>query len=545
MTEPEWVAVEPAASPPQGAATRIATLAKVLLPMIGILAFVLALFLPAFIYADSTHRLILFNRCVALAVFALGADLIWGYTGQLSLGQSLFFGLGGYMVAYSLKLKQEAAKYNESGLETIVRSAGEIPPDFMVGYGNVDLGDPSFVPPDALGWIAPLGNIWMAVALALLLPMMVALLFGLFTFRRRLKGVYFSLITQALVLVAFLVVDNQQLFTGGRPGINEIAHLEVNGLTFDRSKNAASKVPDETTEVFGLKLNRHRNMQDLYFLNASILVICFLACLALVWSKFGKVLTAIRDNEPRVLALGYNTAMYKLFAFTLSAGLAGLGGALFVPVVGKMGPTYIDVVSSIEVIVFVAVGGRGTLVGAVLGTFLVHYGTSFIGEIVPDLRPIILGGLFVAVVLFMPRGIIGIFQDLFRRPLRALSVFNYCLGATVLLFGVLLLLRSVLGATEANIWDWMIDLLFAGWGVGAVMVGIAVARRRSRGRLLAVVVSGAGFLLALLCLSERNLGWFGFLIGATLLLHAVYCFAVLLIPAYAKEFSVIPCTSGG
>src|SRR5262249_23517308 len=155
-------------------------------------------------YADNSHRLILFGRCLALSIMALGVDLIWGYTGLLSLGQALYFGLGAYIVAYSLKLQETAARYN-AVLRTDIPPGG-IPPDFMLNYGPVDLEN---LPP-VLTLVAPLGNIWIALAAAIILPMVLAFLFSVITFHRGIKGVYFSLITQALVLIAFLVAVNQQ-----------------------------------------------------------------------------------------------------------------------------------------------------------------------------------------------------------------------------------------------------------------------------------------------------------------------------------------------
>jgi urea ABC transporter permease protein UrtC len=259
----------------------------------------------------------------------------------------------------------------------------------------------------ALSFVSPLGNIWVALAAAVIIPMIIAFLFSLITFKRGIKGVYFSLITQAMVLIAFLVADNQQPLTGGRPGINEISYFEIGGFSF---QNNAGKVPQVDTEFFGHIVNRNRSLEDLYILIAVVVMVCFLGCLFLVRTKFGKVLTAIRDNEARVLALGYNTTLYKTFVFTLAAGLAGLGGALFVPVIGKIGPTYVNVANSIDVVIFVAVGGRGTLVGAILGTFLVHYGTSLIGEAAKEWRPIVMGSLFVISVMAMPEGIIGVLR---------------------------------------------------------------------------------------------------------------------------------------
>jgi urea transport system permease protein len=373
--------------------------------MIGCFILFAGVLAPAFYYADNTHRLILFGRCAAMSLLALGADLVWGYTGLLSLGQGVYFGIGAYMVAYSLKLKETADRYN-----AVMRTSwapGVIPPDFMVDYGPFDLNDPETLP-TALSFIAPLGNIWIALAAAIVIPMAIAFLFSLLTFKRGIRGVYFSLITQAIVLIAFLVADNQQPITGGRPGINEIAYLDIGGFTFE---NNAGQVPQVDTQFFGHTVNRNRSLRDLYLLISAVLFVCFLGCLFLVRTKFGKILKAIRDNEARVLALGYNTALYKTFVFTLAAGLAGLGGALFVPVIGKMGPTYTNVAFSIEVVIFVAVGGRGTLAGAVLGTFLVHYGTSLVGEAAKEWRPIILGSLFVFSVMAMPEGILGVLRN--------------------------------------------------------------------------------------------------------------------------------------
>jgi len=357
----------------------------------------LSLFTPSFLFADNPFRIELFNRCFALAVMALGVDLIWGYTGVLSLGQGLYFGIGAYAVAYSLKLKQAALDANAvSGLNA---APGTIPPDFM-NYTGLAPTHPDYVEPAAMALIAPLANIWLAVAVAIVLPAALAALFSMVAFWRRIGGVYFALLTQALVLATFLLVDNQQPFTGGRPGINGVAHLELFGFTF----------------------NRYRNGQQMSWMILGVLLVCFLALAWLLRTKFGKILTAIRDNENRVLALGYNTALYKVFAFTLAGALAGLGGALFMAVNDKMGPTYMGVGKSIEFVVFVAVGGRGTLLGAILGTILVEYGTSYLAELNVDLgfvklggkelRFVVIGLLFVGVVLFMPRGILGSLRSL-------------------------------------------------------------------------------------------------------------------------------------
>src|SRR5262249_7675587 len=185
-------------------------------------------------------------------------------------------------------------------------------------------------------WIAPLINIWLALALAVVLPTLVAALFGGFTFRRRIKGVYFSLITQALVLAMYTLVVDQQPYTNGVVGLFGLAQLQLFGHRFE--------------------------MASLYYLITGLLTICFVGCAMLMRSKFGKILTAIRDNEYRVLALGYNTAMYKTFIFALAGGIAGLAGALYASALGATGADVLGVGVLVEVVVFVAVCGRGTLV---------------------------------------------------------------------------------------------------------------------------------------------------------------------------------------
>jgi urea transport system permease protein len=356
----------------------------------------LVLLLPPFVFAEEQHTLELLSRCLAFAILALGIDLVWGYTGLLNLGQGLYFGLGGYAVALCLAMQEEARKAGAV--------PGTVPPQFM-SYTGLAPTHPDYVPPPALQFIAPLANIWVALAVAVLLPTLVAALFSLITFQRRIGGVYFALITQALLFAVWVFVDNLQKYTGGRVGIYGVAHVSLFGYTF----------------------NRYTKAPEIYFLLLGVLVICFLLCAVLVHSKMGRILTAIRDNENRVLALGYNTALYKTFAFTVAAALAGLSGAVFMVVSDKMGQTFIDVKHSIEFVIFVAVGGRATLLGAVVGTFLVHYLTSYLGETRylgaynREMRFLIIGVLFIIVVLFMPRGIMGAVRSAGRRLRRLLG----------------------------------------------------------------------------------------------------------------------------
>jgi urea transport system permease protein len=340
-------------------------------------ATLLLLVLPPQLFGDDAFRLSLFAKYLALAIFALGVELIWGYTGILSLGQGLYFGLGAYALAYCLEMQQVAA---DAGAPP-----GTVPPGFM-SYTNLPVTHPDYQPPLALKIIAPLANTWVALAAAVIVPAIVATLFGLITFRLRIRGVYFSLITQALLLAIFTLVDNQQPYTGGRVGIKNLADLQLLGFTFNSYPN---------------------HVRELYWLVAGVLLVCFIACALLMQTKFGRVLTAIRDNENRALALGYNTAMYKVFVFALAGSLSGIAGALYVAANQLCGPGYLDITFSIEAVVFVAVGGRGTLFGALLGAILVNVAKTRISEAWPSAWTIILGSFFIIVVVFMPDGIVG------------------------------------------------------------------------------------------------------------------------------------------
>jgi urea ABC transporter permease protein UrtC len=222
------------------------------------------------------------------------------------------------------------------------------------------------------------------------MPTFAAAAFGYVTFRRRIKGVYFALITQALVPAAFTFVVNQQPYTGGVVGMNNLAKLSLFGQRFTGPA--------------------------LFYLTTAVLAAAFLACLGLVRSKFGKILTAIRDSEYRVLALGYDTAVYKTFIFALAGGLAGLAGALYVAGLGTTGPDTLSIVFSIQVVVLVAVGSRGTLIGAVLGVVLVSFAETYINDNYNEVFrkylhgegwPLLMGGLFVLVVGFLPEGLLG------------------------------------------------------------------------------------------------------------------------------------------
>ncbi len=367
MTSSSSVTLASPASPP-GVETKVPAQPSNLLVNLLTLVFLVALFIPGIVFEDDRYWLPLFNKYMALAIFALSVDLVWGYTGLLSLGQGLYFGLGVYAIGYSLSLRKAAL---EAG-KPLVASPDMAVTDFMK-YCRVEQ-----VP----AWIGPLINIWLAIALAILLPLLFATLFGYVAFRLRIRGVYFSLLTQALLLAVFTLVDNQQPYTGGRVGMTYLPRLQLFGHTF--------------TDL------------QLFYLITSLLVLSFLICAALVRSKFGRVLTAIRDNENRVLALGYNTAMYKTFIFALGGALAGLAGALYLAALRTAGPDRLSIAFSIEIVIMVAVGGRGTLIGAILGAILVNLANTYFNNEFKEGWPILLGSLFIGVVLFLPDGIVGL-----------------------------------------------------------------------------------------------------------------------------------------
>lgn len=305
----------------------------------------------------SDFRLALLAKFLAFAIVALGLDLIWGYTGLLSLGHGVFFGLGAYAMGMYLKLEV----------------AGTALPDFMAWSGLSELP----------GFWQPFRHFPVALGAAIGGPLVVGGLLGYLVFRNRVGGVYFSIITQALALALSLLLVGQQPYTGG-----------TNGLT-----------------NFGTLLGRPLAAPDtqrlLYYVTVGCLVLAFALCWGLTRSRFGNLLLAARDDEQRLRFCGYDPALVKTFAFAVSAALAGLAGALFAPQVGIVSPAMIGVVPSIEMVIWVAVGGRGTLVGAVVGALLVNAAKSGLSESAPTLWQYFFGGLFIGVVLLFPDGLVG------------------------------------------------------------------------------------------------------------------------------------------
>lgn len=325
-------------------------------------AVVFLLILPQ---ALSTFQLNLLGRFLTYAIVAVGLDMLWGYTGMMSLGQGLWFGLGAYCFGMYLNLE----------------AVGEKLPDFMGLYGVTELP-----------WLwQPFHSPIVAIALAVIVPMVGAGLLGYMVFRSRVQGVYFSIITQALTaIVALLVVGQQQLING------------TNGIT-------------EMKTIFGVKLADPNTKLMLYLTSAIVLAVVYLGCRIIVRSRFGRLLVAVRDDENRMRFAGYNPVLIKAIVFALSAGIAGLAGALFVPQVGIIAPKQLDITASIEIVIWVAVGGRATLIGAILGALLVNTGKSVISTARPDIWQLIMGVLFVAVVMLFPTGLIGFAQSLYEK----------------------------------------------------------------------------------------------------------------------------------
>ena len=335
--------------------------------------FLLLIFVPLLnllpqdsLFYVSDFTLNLFGKYFAFAILALGIDLIWGYTGVLSLGHGVFFGLGAYAIGMHLML--------EIGAEGVY---GSSLPDFMVWNQVKEL--PWF-------W-KPFSSFGFSLIAVILVPMIFASFFGFFVFRSRIRGVYFAIITQALALVAWLVFNRNETNLGG-----------TNGLT-------------DFKIILGYSLNDPSTQRAMYMLTVFFLGVAFLLCRWITQSRAGRVLIAIRDCEQRVRFTGYSSANYKLFVFVISAGLAGIAGALYVPQVGIITPNQIGVLPSIEMAIWVAVGGRGTLIGAIVGAVGVNWIRSILTNHFPELWPFFLGGLFVAVVMFFPKGVVGIFSQ--------------------------------------------------------------------------------------------------------------------------------------
>nr|WP_237702401.1 urea ABC transporter permease subunit UrtC [Opitutus terrae] len=311
----------------------------------------------------SDFTLNLWAKYLCYALLAISVDLLWGYTGLLSLGQALFFSLGGYMMGmYLMRMIGDLGQYRKPI------------PDFLVFLGWTEL--PSF-------W-KPFDQFPFAAAMVLLLPGVVALGFGFLAFRARIKGVYFSILTQALTYGASLVLFRNDLLMGGNNGFTDYKF------------------------ILGHDLRSAATQRALYVATAVALVLVFLGCRWLSRTKFGLVQRAIRDGENRVLFSGYAAGHFKLFVFVVAALIAAVGGALYVPQVGIINPSEMTPDKSLEAVVWVAVGGRGTLVGPVVGAITINALKSWATRAYPDLWLLLLGAMFILVVLFLPGGIVSV-----------------------------------------------------------------------------------------------------------------------------------------
>jgi len=336
-----------------------------LLAAIAILVPVLNLALPPYSpFHVSSYLVALFGKYLCYALLALSIDLIWGYCGILSLGHGAFFALGGYAMGMYLM--------RQIGTRGVY--AHPVLPDFMVFLNWPEL---------PVYWYG-FQHFPYALLMVVLVPGALAFVFGWFAFRSRVTGVYLSIITQALTFALMLGFFRNNFGFGGN-----------NGLT-------------DFKDILGFNVQAPGTRAALFATSCVALGLGFIICRVIVSSKFGKVLVAIRDAEARTRFLGYRVEAYKLLVFTLSACMAGVAGALYVPQVGIINPSEFSPANSIEAVIWVAVGGRGTLTGAVVGAVLVNYGkTYFTSGILAPYWLFVLGGLFVAVTLLLPRGIVG------------------------------------------------------------------------------------------------------------------------------------------
>ncbi|MCB8765436.1 urea ABC transporter permease subunit UrtC [Planktothrix agardhii 1029] len=327
-------------------------------------AIIMPLILPTF-------RLQLLGRFLALAIAALGIDLIWGYTGLLSLGHGIFFALGGYALAMYLKLQLPA---------------GQIP-DFFTLYGVNDLP-----------WLwKPFYSFPFTLFAVIIIPGIVAGLLGYLVFRNRIKGVYFSIITQAALIVFFNFFNGQQQLINGTNGLKT-----------------------ETDKIFGFVVGSAPVQLAFYEITILFLIATYLICRWLTSGRFGNLLIAIRDDEFRLRFSGYNPTWFKVLVFAISGAFAGIAGALYTVQTGIITPNAMDVAFSIEMVIWVAVGGRGSLIGAILGTLLVRLGRTVLSEQFPEVWLFFQGALFLIVVTILPDGIVGWVRNFSFDQVRAL-----------------------------------------------------------------------------------------------------------------------------
>jgi len=329
-----------------------------------------AIILVVFPLCMDIFRLNLVGKYLTYGFVAVGLVMLWGYAGVLSLGQGVFFGLGGYCMAMFLKLEAS------DPVSTKIQSTPGIP-DFMDWNQLTAL--PAF-------W-RPFRSLPFALLAVIVVPTTVAFIIGFAMFKRRVGGVYFAIITQAVALILTVLIIGQQGYTGGVNGITDLKTM----LGWDIRSDSARYI--------------------LYFVNALMLLGAILACRWVQRSKFGTLLLAMRDKEDRVRFSGYDVAMFKVFTFCLAALLAAVGGAMFTLQVGFMSASFIGIVPSIEMVIFAAVGGRMSLVGVVYGTLLVNFGKTYFSEAFPELWLFLMAALFIGVVIGFPNGLAGLYES--------------------------------------------------------------------------------------------------------------------------------------
>src|SRR5690242_11071268 len=342
------------------------------------LAAVLFVILPLTL---DVFRLNLVAKYLTYAFVAIGLVLCWGYGGILSLGQGVFFGLGGYCMAMFLKLEASSVE------NTKIQSTPGIP-DFM------DWNQITALP---LFW-KPFHSITFTIAAIVLVPGIFALIIGTAMFKRRVGGTYFAIITQAVAAILTILIVGQQGYTGG-----------INGMTDLRTLKGWDIRPDHAKVV-------------LYFFEVGCLFVCIMIAQFVRHSKLGRILVAMREKEDRVRFSGYSVANFKVFAFCIAAIFAAIGGAMFALNVGFMSPSFVGIVPSIEMVIYTAVGGRLSILGAIYGTLLVNFAKTGLSESFPELWLFGLGGLFIAVVLAFPNGLAGIWGDHVQPRLDSLIV---------------------------------------------------------------------------------------------------------------------------
>ena len=340
------------------------------LPILGLLLVLMPLVLSEF-------RLNLLAKYLCFAFPAIGIVLIWGYGGILSLGQGIFFGLGSYMMAMFLKLESTTS---DSSAQALSEFFGSSLPDFMV-WNSVD----------ALPWWwEPFHYFWFTLPAIIILPAFIAFVLAYLNFRKRVGGVYFSIITLAFSAMMAIVIIGQQGVTGG-----------INGIT-------------DFKTFFGISFEAEGVRTGLYFVSVVLLLIALVVGRLIVGSRLGKILVAIRDREDRVRFSGYDPAMFKGFIFAVAAVLSSIGGALFTLQVGLASPSLVGIVPSIEMVIYAAVGGRLSLIGAVYGAILVGASKTYFSENFVEYWLYFIGGLFMLVVIFLPEGLASLLDRLKR-----------------------------------------------------------------------------------------------------------------------------------